>query len=271
MTRFLKQLLYGGAFLAVLALIGWGAFRMFGPAPTCSDGVQNGREEGVDCGAVACGVLCPPSVQPLENFKPLLIRTGSDAFDVLAHLENPNGSYGAARVDYELAVRDAAGTVLARRTGYTYVNPAQPRYLLFPFRGLSSEPVAAELVIAPANVEWGALQLDEAGRVQFAVRSERLSLASTSVGYDAVVLNRSRFDFNEVDVAVMLFDSRGSIVGANTTIIRTLRSGEERAVSLAWPFPVPEAVHAQAIVTTNVFANDNFIRAYGSQERFQSY
>lgn len=271
MSRLVKQLLYGSIFLAVFVAVGWGLFRAFVAAPTCSDGVQNGREEGVDCGAVACGVLCPSPVKALENIEPLIIKTGAGGYDVLAHLENPNGAYGASRVDYELVVRDAAGSVLASRRGFTYVNPAQPRYLLFPFQSLPATPAKAELSFVPADVEWGALTIDGAGVVQFAVRGEQFSPASGSVQYTANVLNRSRFDFNEVDVTVLLYDRAGVVVGANTTIIRTLIAGEERAISVAWPFAVPDAVRAQAIVTTNVFANDNFIRAYGSQERFQSY
>ena len=66
-------------------------------------------------------------------------------------------------------------------------------------------------------------------------------------------------------------DASGKVVGANTTVQRTLAAGEERAFTMEWPFPVPTAVNTEVIVTTNIFENANYIRTYGSQERFQGF
>ena len=63
-TRFVKQLLFGGIFLAIIGGIGWWFFRLAVPAPSCTDGIQNGQEEGLDCGTV-CGKSCPAPVQSL--------------------------------------------------------------------------------------------------------------------------------------------------------------------------------------------------------------
>jgi hypothetical protein len=263
MNRLAKQLIIGGIYLAIIGSISWFVYRAFVPAPTCTDGVQNGKEEGVDCGVV-CGVLCPVPVKPLDNSTPLLIKTGPASYDVLAHLENTNATYGASRVDYVMSVTDAGGTELASRRGSTYVNPAQPRYLDFPLTGLSGVPAKATFTFDPQRVQWAALSVAAAGDVQFAVRNDSLSVASGSVHYSAIAVNGSKFDFDTVDITVLLYDSAGTIVGANSTVQRTVVAGELRGFSVDWPFAVPGAVRAQAIVTTNVFANDNFIRTYGA-------
>lgn len=270
MPRLAKQLIIGGIYLGVILLIVWSLYRITVPAPSCTDGVQNGGEEGVDCGAVACGVLCAAPVIPLEVADVQLLPAGNST-DVLVHLENTNPLYGATRLDYTLVVTDASGGELASRRGSTYVNPAQPRYLLFPLVGVSGTPAKAELQFDQAQVQWSALTVDAKGDIQFGVRDESLTTASGSIRFAATVLNRSKFDFDTVDVTVLLLDADGEVVSANTTVQRTLVAGEDRAFVMDWPFPVSGAVRAQTIVTTNVFENSNFIRAYGSQERFQGF
>lgn len=263
MNRLVKQLIVAGIFLLIFGSIGWFLFRAVVPAPTCSDGRQNGTEDGVDCGVV-CGLLCPVPVKALENSEPVIIKTGPSDYDILAHLENPNATYGASRVDYVLTVTDAGGKELASRHGNTYVNPAQPRYLVFPLRGLTAAPAKAVLSFAPTDVTWAALSIDAAGDVQFAVRNDKLTVSSQSARFEATAGNNSKFDFDTVDVSVLLYNNSGTIVGANSTVLRTLKSGEQRGFLVDWPFPVPGAVRAQAIITTNVFLNENFIRTNGS-------
>lgn len=268
MSRLAKQLFYGGVYCAIILLIAWPTYRLMNPAATCSDGIQNGTEEGVDCGAV-CGLSCPMPVMALEQRDSVILQTGPNQYDVLVHLENVNATYGASRVEYAVTIRDANATELAVRRGVTYVNPAQPRYLLFPLRDLATAPASVTVFIEPSDVQWSELSIEAAGDVQFSVRGDRFSTASGSAEYYASVANRSTFNFDDVDVVVLVHDASGGIVGADTTTIRTMIAGEERGIAIKWPFAIPSGVRAESIVTTNVFANENFIRTHGSQERFQ--
>ena len=62
-----KQLLIGLIFVLILGGIGYGLFdKLFLIEATCFDQVQNGKEEGVDCGTLACGKVCEEPVRPLE-------------------------------------------------------------------------------------------------------------------------------------------------------------------------------------------------------------
>jgi hypothetical protein len=270
MSRVFKQLVFGSIYLALIGGLIWGAYRSAVPAPRCDDGRMNGREEGVDCGVV-CGKLCAAPVQALENLPTQIIENSDGSWDVIAHLENPNSAYGAARVDYTLQVSDAGGAQLAARRGNTYVLPAQPRYIVFPLGKLANTPAQAVLLIGSSDVQWANLEIEAAGSVEFAVIGDQLTPASGSLRYEAVVSNRSRFDFDEVDVTVLAYDASGEMIAAGSTLLRTMRTGENRALVIDWPFAVPAVVRTQAIVTTNVFANDNFIRQYGSPEQFQNF
>lgn len=271
MSRFAKQMVFGIVFLIIVGVPAWFVYRTLVPTATCTDGIKNGIEEGVDCGIAVCGVACPPAIETLNVVSPIIIPTGPTNYDVLAHIENPNQVYGASRVDYTLTVIDAAGKQLVMRQGNTYVNPMQPRYLLFPLLGLSGIPASAQLQFAPTDVEWSTLAVQAAGNVEFTVQNDALTTTPDGARYEGVVINRSTFTFDAVDVTVLVYDAVGTIVGANTTLLRTFAPDERRGFVLTWPFAIPGAVRAQSMVTTNVFTNANFIKAYGSQEKFQGY
>lgn len=270
MSRFTKQLIYGAIYLAILAGLGWFGYRWFVPAPTCTDGVQNGTEEGIDCGAV-CGRSCPLPIRPLTAAPVALIENSDGSWDALIQFDNPNGAYGAASFDYSVAVADATGTALAARHGQTYAQPGQPQYLVFPLGKLASAPASAQLQFDANQIQWASLAIDAAGSVEFALRGDALDRSENSVRFAASVTNRSAFDFDVVDVTVLLSDATGRIVGAGSTVIRTLRAGQERGFVVDWPFIIPSAVRAQAFIGTNLFANDNYLQQYGGQEQFQGF
>lgn len=270
MSRFAKQLIYGSFYLAIILAIIWGLYRLAVPAPTCTDGIQNQSEEGVDCGAV-CGKSCPVSVLPLTIPLSQVINYDNDGSDVIVRIENPNAIYGASLVPYILTVKDASGGVLATRRGTTFANPLEPHYLVFPLIGLSGTPVEADLQLDATGVQWAALATQEGTGVEFAVRQDQLIPSDSSLRYRADVVNNSKFDFDKVEVAVLLYDQAGNVVGAGSTVLSTLTAGQLRGTVIDWPFAIPSAVRGQAFVTTNVFDNDNYIRIYGSQEQFQGF
>jgi|GEM_PF-2336139 len=270
MNRLLKQVLIAGVYLAFFGALLWFGYRLIVPEPTCTDGIQNGAEDGVDCGVASCNVLCATPILSLSVASVDILNAGT-GFDVLVRIENPNPFYGASRIEYTLTVTDASGATLVTRRGATYGNPAQPHYLLFPLAGIATRPAKAEFTIDDASVQWGALTVQAKGDIQFGVRSEIFTPASTSLQYQASVLNKSKFNFDTVDVMVLVYNDKGVVVSANSTLQRTLVAGESRAFSMEWPFVVPGAVRAEALVTTNVFANDNFIREYGSPDAIQGF
>jgi hypothetical protein len=268
MTRLVKQLIFGGIYLAIILAIAWPLYRAVNPAATCTDGLQNGGEEGVDCGALACGVLCAPSVKPLEIAPVELIENADGSWDALAIIENPNGRYGASRVDWVLPVVDGAGKVVASRRGRTYANPAVEQYLVVPLLKPDGTPASASLQVDPAQVQWGAVAGD-APSVQFAVRGDTITLASQSARFEATVVNKSDYDFDRVDVVVFLLDASGATVAAGSTVVGTLRAGGDRGITVLWPFAVPDAVRSRVQVSTNLFDNANYLRAFGSPEQLQ--
>ena len=74
--------------MAIL-VVGFIAYRVLYEAPTCSDGVQNGDEEGVDCGG-ACDRVCSfQAVDPIVLWE-RFFEVGPGVYNTVALIENPN-------------------------------------------------------------------------------------------------------------------------------------------------------------------------------------
>jgi hypothetical protein len=271
MGRLAKQLIIGAIYLAVFGLVLYGAYDFLVPDPSCSDGRQNQGEEGVDCGPV-CGVLCGAELRPITVSEPETFAAG-EGIDVLVELENDNVTYGAARIDYRLVLTDASGEELVTRRGFTYANPLETRFLVVSFPGVATDDVAdTAFSYEPDRIQWFVGQLPETQAIDFAVFDEDLSLENGFAEFAAVARNDSTFDFEEVDVSVVLLDASGRRVGIGATVLRTFPANGIRAFTIQWPFELSgEPIRAQAEISTNVFDNDNFIRTYGGQERFQGF
>ncbi len=269
--RLVKQLVIGIVFLFLFGGMGYGIYDVFTPDATCFDNIQNQGEQGVDCGPV-CGKLCdplpiPPQVQSIQVLK---VRPGD--YDVVASVMNPNTVYGSGKIGYELVLRNAAGAELARLPGTFYIMPAETKFVVRTSLIVSDDVVQADLLVKEA--EWQKVSTADVP-VDFPLRRESYT-EPHQVGVisqlEGVVFNDSDFDFNVVEVAVVLLDNADAIIGVNTTELLTVLSRTERYVKVTWPTPLAgKFAKARVQAGANVFVNENFIRRYGTQEKFQEF
>lgn len=270
-SRLQKQIIVGLVYIIIIGTVGFGVYDLATPDPTCRDGVQNQGEEGIDCGVV-CGVLCRPApVAPIVHGAQVLAVTEGD-YDVVFEVTNPNAIYGSSRVGYVIGLKDSAGQELASVPGSFYLALAQTRYVVRSSIKAPAGVVAATLVVTDA--EWQKIEPDGL-KIDFPLRRESFTepgLTGTAAQFEGVVFNDSDFDFNSVDVAVVLVQEDGQIIGVNKTELRTVLSRTERYFKVVWPTSLAGRP-ARAVVqaTADAFSNDNFIRRYGTQEKFQEY
>lgn len=257
-----KQLLIGFILVLILGGIGYGVVdKLFLVEATCFDGIQNGKEEGLDCGTLACGSVCQEPVQPLQVSEEKLLKIGPGDYDFVAKIVNPNVSYGSSQVTYSVAL---AG--LGTRQGTTYILPGQTKYIVLTSIRTDGEASSAGLRVN--SVEWEKLDIPS-GEVNLINR--RGDFSATDSFFEGVVFNDSNYDFDSVEVSVILFDSSSEIIGVNRTEIRTLLAKTERSYKVTWPSQIANVSRTGVQISTNLFENSNFIRSYGTQERFQEF
>jgi hypothetical protein len=268
MPRAAKQIIIALIYIALWTGVGAAGYDILTPDATCTDGIQNQEEQGVDCGPV-CGKLCDPEVQALQVKSVKVLPTGT-GYDLFAEVFNPNLIYGSGQVSYQLVVQDAQGTPLLTENSSLYILPKQTRYLVRVGLRVSGTPASANLSITA--VQWQKADFADTA-IDFPVRREQYTdNGQAGASFEGVLFNNSDFDFGRVDIAVMLLDQAGEVVAVNPSVINTFVAKTERSFVAQWPFAIPVAsprVNVQA--TTNVFLNSNFVKTYGSPDKIQKF
>ena len=263
-ARTQKRLFIGLVFILILSGIGYGIYAGSATKFSCTDGIMNGKEEGLDCGILACGKSCEPAIMPISIISSQFLKVGQADYDFVAQLFNPNTSYGASRVEYGLG----------SNSGSFYILPGQTKWLVLTALKIGGE--VGDIKLAIKNAQWEKLDMPD-NAVNFVLRRKDYRPSQTGPSgqgteLDAILFNNSNYDFDKIDVTVILFDDTGKIVGVGKTDIRTFIAKSERGFKVAWPFALSGNVARQDIeALTNLFENSNFIKSYGSQEKFQKF
>lgn len=268
-SRLLRRLIIAGIFLAVFSLTGLGLRRVITPVSSCTDGVMNGMEEGVDCGAIACGKECEPDLGPPKVISTKLIKAGDRDYDFVAEILNPHKDFGASEVNYELILFDGNNEELLKKEGKFYILPGQTKYLIS--SALTTERNVSRADIDIKSARWQKLESLEG--MNFLVRREKYTKSNGSSHLEAVVINDSDFDFQLVDIDIILLNSDRKVIGVYKTDVRKLLARTERHFVATWPFLIDDKVDKIEIkIATNLFSDLNYLKRYGSEiEQFQQY
>lgn len=277
MGRTLKQILYGAFYVCFAAGIGYIIFFVILFPPSCTDGIRNQGETGIDCGGPCYSCEIKTLGAPIVRNVVYFINSSNNTIDLGAEIRNPNGSWGIRGLEYQFILKDAAGFELGRVPGSTFILPAETRWIVRPGGGgefpliplpLGGKVAKVEFVIAPAYPsEWQKLK-PFAGDAAITSRNTKFRrVPPPHIGFAELygeIENRTDFFLEEVEVVGVLFDKRGSVLAVGKTMARTLRPGEPRFFSIKWmtPFAGDVARH-EASGHSNFLLDFNFLSKFG--------
>jgi hypothetical protein len=270
MNRAMKQLLYFLFFVIVIGSISGGLYVWIRVEPTCFDGIQNQEEQGIDCEG-PCAEICLESLDPITVIDTELIKIEENDYDFVAKVNNANLTHGAGEAEYRVELKDAGGDVIKEIVGEFNILPGQTRYIFVSPIQTDSEAVDAEMTIT--NPNWQQLTDFSVGDIKLSVRRKEYTEVNNGTIFgkvEGVVFNDSEFDFDRVEVLVVLYDVSNDVIAAGVTNIRTLLSSKENFYEVSWFRPFTGSVSKIEVqATTNAFENNNFLRRYGGDEQFQ--
>ncbi len=270
--RMTKQIIIAVVFFLILFVIGLLIYSLTRPDPTCSDGKQNQSEEEIDCGGPC--LSCELSkIKEIEVLSTDAVLNQSDFYDLVAQIKNPNQNYGSNKIPYQFKVYDSSNNLITNYSDSTYILPNQTKYIIQTKIKISRFFDRIELSFGQA--EWEKLLDYQAPQLAIQQKEYRL-LSAQETGFSqakGVLVNRSSFDFEQVNIDVLLFDSFNQLVGLNVTEIRTLPSGQERDFFTTWFSQVKgEVALVEMEAETNVFDPDNYLSSGERMpEKFQEY
>jgi hypothetical protein len=269
MERHLKQLTIALMYLLILAIIAGGIYLLIKPElPSCSDGIQNQGEVGIDCGG-PCS-FCPERLRKdLEIIFTEAIETQDNYVDLVAKIKNPNRDWGADSFSYLFELYDVSGNLIVSREGNSYVLPHETKYAIEQRILADSEIFSVEFKIT--DIAWQ--ELVDYKEVELLVRNLEFKQSENLSQLTGTLENRSSYDLDKIGIYTVLLDKDSNILGAGKTEIRTLLSKESRYFEIKWPFLIEGQIEkADTMAKTNVFLDQNFMRRYREdREKFQEY
>ena len=232
-SRFLKQLIYGVFYLAIIFGVGYLLYAPFKSPASCFDNRKNQGETEVDCGGPcpSCELkkLKPMQVSPVSIF-PL----GEEQLSALFELKNLNVNYGAERFIYRLSFYDSTGKEIFSVSKSSFIYPGELKYIAEP--GLefdTRQVVRAEAQIS--NLSWRTISEFSLPKTQ--TRDIRVEQADEngSVAVSGLLVNQNSFALSRAVVIVIVKNQTGSDIGVSKTLVESIAPFEERGFTVNVP------------------------------------
>ncbi len=235
-----------------------------GPSPSCFDGIKNQKETGIDCGG-PCRPCISEIAKKVDVLKTGFIRTIAGRIDVYAQIENKNQDFGVADLVYRFEILNELGEIIATKSGRTFILPQQKRYVIEQSISVSGQISGVNFFFD--EPQWAELNDYQAPNIAIKDKVLRQSLPDENgfVTLEGLIINSSDYDFAQVEVIAILKNQFGEIIALGKALHNTITSGEERIFKIIWPYINPElqSTSVEAYALTNVFNNDNFLKAHG--------
>ncbi len=227
--RLIVLSILGAAIAIVLAII---FTTVFYKAPSCVDGVQNQKEEGIDCGG-SCAYLCAALEQPPTVLFTKALTNNAGRTDIVASIENKNATAAAKNVPYRVTLYGADQVLVQEVSGTLDLPPGATETVFIPGVTSGKQAVAsAFLDIAPSAPQWFTMTTDP--RVVPSVSNVTQSGTPGAPRIEAVLANGSAAALENVQVIVLVRDTRNDVIAASKTIVPTIPAQGTAKAIFTW-------------------------------------
>ncbi len=202
---------------------------------SCSDGIQNQDERGVDCGGI-CQIACFANVKQdpdIQWSRAYYVAKG--AYNLVAYIQNPNIDYISQPTKYVFKVYDDKNVLVATREGVVGI----PTSKIFPIfeATIQTGEIIPKLVtfefVEP--VTW----IEYFGnKPELEVVEQRLLRADTQPKLDAKIVNKTLNSYKNVEVIAIIYNEEGNGVLSSRTYIDSIGDKGEADVVFTWPEPI---------------------------------
>ncbi len=250
MKRVLKQLIYGGFYVAILSAIGFGAYQFFfvrEEAPSCFDNIKNQDEAEVDCSAKegeAC-ITCELKKITIIHGEVQVLPVSESAATLVLEISNPSMNYGLRRFEYTLDIFSKFGPSVRKIPRYASLYPGEKKYLVESGIDINPDEIG-NVDFTVINPNWEKTsELGAPPVLQVNVNS--ISDIPPSKVVQGRVQNMSDKQINSLVIAALGFRS-GDLYRAATAELRDLEPGG------AYDFRIflPQFNYSDIKVVTNV-------------------
>jgi len=157
---------------------------------------------------------------------------GQGSYYAYARVANPNADLGVRVLNYTFSISDASGAELAKYQGTGYVLPGQERLLFMPAQKVSGQPAEVAITLLPER--WS--KIGNIRTLNFTYEQSQFGKDTSGHFYaSAVMHNDNPYIIPEVEMGIILYNSKHQAVGANYTVLNQIQLDENRFFPVLWP------------------------------------
>lgn len=216
--------------VVLLIVVGLPLFFLVYKKPTCTDGVKNQSEAGIDCGG-SCPRLCQNSyVAPIVKWARADFIAPS-IYNVGAYIENYNLNSEIPKADYLFKIFDKNGVIIVERKGSMYI-PANRNTLAFETQVNIGKKIIGNITfeLLP-GYEW---EKTEYASYRIEKVSDEFQTDASSASLKVTLENKDKVDYENVRVYAILKNDQGNVVGLSQSLLDSLARNSREDVNFTW-------------------------------------
>jgi len=227
--RFIILLIIGAVVAAFLAVV---LIATLYKTPTCTDGIQNQEEQGIDCGG-PCPYLCTALEQPPVVLFTKVLRNADGRTDVIAMVENKNANAAAKNVPYTITLYGVGNVFIQKVDGTLDLPPrtTEPVYVSGVVSG-NQKVTSAFLDINSSSPQWYFMPSDL--RVVPTVLDTSRSSTVSGSRIDATLSNPSVTPLVNVEAIIFVYNANKDVIAASRTIVPSIASQGQATATFTW-------------------------------------
>ena len=227
--RFIILFIIGAVVVAFFATV---SIATFYKAPSCSDGIQNQGEAGIDCGG-PCPYLCVDQERPPTVLFTKAIPNGAGRTDVVASIENINATAAAKNVPYTVTLYGANQVFVQQTTGTIDLPPATTVPVFIPGISSGNQNITnVFLTIDPSTIQWFTMTNDSGSKP--VVSNITLGGTTAAPRIDAILSNASVLTLSNVQVIVLVHNSQNEVIAASQTLLSRIPAQGQATATFTW-------------------------------------
>lgn len=227
-----RKLAYAGATLVLLlaAVIIPGFVLLYTP-PSCSDGIQNGSEQDIDCGG-SCERLCSSAFLAPAVAWTRFEELAPGLYNLAAYIINPNSEAGAQDVPFKFVLYDTDGLPITERSGAVTLPPHRNVLAFVSAVSAGNSTPSKALFSFSAAPEWQKEQ-DPLSHLQ--IREKRYLEDEAGSSLLVTLANASIYPIGPLSVYAVLYDAEKNAIGFSRTTLDGVAPNESSVAPFTWP------------------------------------